>query len=93
MKLIDTIEFTPKTSVMYNVDRMWTEMLLRTQERHINDFMRKHGYIYLNQIYEMLAVKWNPDVIDNAVCIYKEGRVIRFDIFNVPEGFVIDIMW
>ena len=44
MKLIDTIEFTPKTSVMYNVDRMWTEMLLRTQERHINDFMRKHGY-------------------------------------------------
>lgn len=68
---------------------------LRITERNINDTIRFRGYIYLNQIYEMLGIRWNPDdknpCIRNKYCLLKYGEYfyINFDTYIEPSGAIV----
>ena len=35
------------------------------------------GYIYLNQVYEHIGMKWNPDY--ENICFRKENGPVKFD--------------
>lgn len=59
----------------------------RDTERYINATIRFRGYIYLNQIYELLGLKWNPE--DANPCIKDDGAMrlnfVEFEIFEFPN--------
>lgn len=70
-----------KTSSAWTRDREFNDMFLLRIERFINDIIYDRGYIYLNQIYEMLGLKWNPE--DENPCIRKHGEQLRFMEFEL----------
>ena len=45
----------------------WNMALIYNILAHVQDILLHRGYIYLNQIYELLGIKWNPD--DENPCI------------------------
>lgn len=71
-----------KQNTNWTNDQSYNHMFLLMEERYINDLIRSRGYVYLNQIYEALDTKWNPN--DENPCI-KRGDVnlIRFIEFEV----------
>ena len=88
--LLKTVKFNSKNPNWVN-DQNHNHMFLFVQERYINDIIRLRGYIYLNQICELLGVKWNPN--DENPCIKNDGvnrvRFIEFEIFNQPKNSVL----
>lgn len=68
---------------------------LRNTETYINDLIRHRGYVYLNQIYEMLGIGWNPDeenpCIKNDCCLLKDGvrSYINFDTYFESDGSIL----
>lgn len=55
---------------------------LGLQKDHFNDRLLAKGYVYLNEIYEALGVKWNPE--DENICYLSENGPI--DIQYLPYG-------
>lgn len=72
----------------------WQRMFLRAEEVYFNDLLIARGYVYLNQIYEALGVKWDPNN-ENPCCIYDLDDVIRikFKVRKVKNGFNLTITW
>ena len=87
--ILATIMFD-SNSKEWTDNRDHTHMFLLCAERHINDTIRFGGYIYLNQIYEHLGIKWNPD--DNNPCIKNDGvnriAFIQFEVFDKPDNSI-----
>ena len=85
--LLKTIKFDNTNPNWRNdwADNTW---FLHAMELHLNTIIEHRGYIYLNQIYESLDVKWNPD--DENPCIKNDGvdrpRRIEFEIFKEPKN-------
>ena len=50
---------------------------------HIKDILRYRGYVYLNDIYELFNVTWNPD--DENIC-YKDPRTFFIDVESDDNG-------
>lgn len=42
----------------------------------LKEILKTRGYIYLNQVYEALGARWNPD--DDNVC-YQKGEGFNID--------------
>lgn len=55
------IEMNFKESEEWTNNEVYNVMFLKSKEIYFNDFIMTYGYIYLNQIYEALGFKWNPD--------------------------------
>ena len=49
-----------KNSIYWNNDNKMNEYFLNSQTDYIRDLIKNRGYIYLNQIYEILGIKWEP---------------------------------
>lgn len=74
----ETIKFDDSNiNYINNIDN--NLMFLRMTNNYINDLLKAKGYIYLNQIYEMLGVEWDPkrenicllyDTIDKIDFVY-----------------------
>lgn len=75
-----------ESSFMYSNDKNFDVHFLVAQERYVNDLFKARGYIYLNQIYEMLGIKWNPKH-RNKCFIYENGKSIYFDETYTMNGF------
>ena len=50
-----------KKSYFYDEgDEVYNKMFLKAEENLLNDLLNTRGYLYLNQIYEELGIKWDP---------------------------------
>lgn len=87
-----TITFNQKTSAYASRNLNDNLTFLRIIETTTNDLFRIRGYSYINDIYEALGVKWNPEW-DNLCRIYEEGSEIKFKIARQDESgeIVIDV--
>ena len=55
-----TIILDPNYSPYVVKSREYNRMLALNEIVHLNDLLKYRGYLYLNQIYENLMVKWDP---------------------------------
>ena len=53
------IIYFDKSSAYWNSDNKANEWFLDHQTDHIRDIVKHRGYVYLNQIHELLGVKWD----------------------------------
>ena len=64
---------------------------LRAQEDYINDIVRHRGYMYLNQIFEILGIEWHPDY-ENP-CVRTDGSdhisFVQFEVFKQPNNEIL----
>lgn len=69
-------------------DRTYDRMFLSSMGQHINDTIKLRGYIYLNQIYELLGCKWDPDDRNTCVRTRVEGKLpfVHIGAFYEPDG-------
>ena len=92
--LLKTVTFDRKNQYWAN-NRDYNFRFLHAMERHLNDLIRYRGYVYLNQICELLGVKW--DLENENVCVKNDGidRIvfIQFDVFDRPNNsFLVNIL-
>lgn len=57
---------------------------LRLQRDYLNNLLIARGYLYLNEIYEALGAKWNPD--DENVCYRSDEGPIEMQFESLGEG-------
>lgn len=77
--------FNQDTSCYAELDEMVNRIFVRTQETYLNDVLKARGYVYLNQIYEVLGLVWDPER-ENRCYIYKRGDQIDFGTVNTRNG-------
>ena len=61
---------------------------------YIMDWYRAYGYIYLNKIYELFGLKWNP-YNDNTYWIWERDGELEISIIydeKLGERIYIDIL-
>jgi hypothetical protein len=86
------ITFNSKTSPYATTDKECNLLFIRCYETYCNDILKARGYIYLNTIYELFGVKWNPEW-ENLCMLYKPDVTLRVAIRCVNEdGFDFDII-
>lgn len=86
-----TITFNSKTSPYATHDEKFNHMFVRQHETLLNDLLKVRGYIYMNTIYELLGIRWNP-IWDNICLQYKPDKKLRLAIRGSNgDGFDIDI--
>lgn len=84
--------FNSSTSAYATTNSKENLLYIRYQEKHINDLFKTREYIYLNTIYELLGVKWDPE-LENLCIIYKPDAEIKLAICKAnDDGFDIDIL-
>ena len=87
-----TITFNSKTSPYATTDVKVNRMFILQHELHFNTMLKVRGYIYLNTIYEMFGIKWNPEW-ENLCLRYEPNMKLRLAIRGSNEdGFDIDII-
>lgn len=77
--------FNQDTSCYAELDEMVNRIFVRTQEDYLNDVLKARGYVYMNQIYEVLGFAWDPER-ENRCYIYKRGDRIDFGSVNTRNG-------
>lgn len=89
MKL-KAITYDSKNST-WEDNKEYNHLFLLVQERYIRDLLRTRGYIYLNQIYELVGAKWNPD--DDNPCFKYDGvnlkKLIEFELFDQEDNSIL----
>lgn len=53
-------------------------------EDQVRDVIKLKGYLYLNTIYDMLGIGWNPTVNDN-LCILHQNTVY-FEVYSFKKN-------
>ena len=83
------------TCVPWTTDRTYNLMFLRHQERFANDKLKAKGFIFLNDVYEMLGMK-KTALGQLAGWVYKDAcSCVEFKvlddlvIFNI-DGIILD---
>lgn len=63
--------------------------LYESCEKHINCLGLAKGYIYMNEIYEIVGIEWDPNN-ENVCIIYPDvdyvPRLVEFEIFYDPKN-------
>ncbi|MDD3239836.1 MAG: DUF6353 family protein [Lachnospira sp.] len=81
----------------YENDKNYNEMFLKSQERYANELLKARGFIFLNEIYNMLGcpvtkagqvVGWmlNSDIGDGYIKFEIDGDIIDFNV----DGMILD---
>ena len=67
--------FFDESCVNWTKDRNYNVMFLKMQERNFNDLLRKKGYLFLGDVYEMIGI---PITKDSCIVgwIYEEHNKI-----------------
>ena len=86
------IVFDKYTSVFAETDQWYNELFVKQKVVFIKDLLKFRGYVYLNQVYEMLGVKWNPEE-ENICYIYDEKTPVEFRFFIDGKRFDLIIEW
>jgi len=64
-------------------------------EMYLNDLIEARGYLYANEVYESLGLKWNPEW-ENELYLYNEKYrpyVIQFEVFpKGDDGYLIQLL-
>lgn len=60
----------------------------RFRAHRISEFFMDQGYIYENQIYEYLGLKWDPKN-ENRCAIFKQDNFMEFEYEHTEEGGII----
>ena len=84
------ITFNQNTSVYAFDSREFNIKYIAQQELYVNDLLKVRGYVYINQIYELFGVKWDPQR-ENLCLLYNGNNHIDFNIHSVGNGFEITI--
>lgn len=87
------ITFNSKTSLYAKIDEIdekFNIRFVRQQEAFVNDILKVRGYIYVNRIYELLGVKWNPKRTNK--CFRYEPNVRLNFIIQGSNGDGFDII-
>lgn len=81
-----------------NVRRGYNQTLIQTQQSNANDLLQARGYVYLNEVYDMLGFDRIPE--GESVGWFDRDYHISFDVFvTVTEMGVrfvngeIDYVW
>lgn len=71
----------------WSKDEGFNLLFLRTQERYLNDLAKSKGYLYFNEIYEVLGSCWNQEE-ENECLIYNDKyiRQLEFEVFHEKDG-------
>jgi hypothetical protein len=69
-------------STYWSYNEESNQYYVNTQAEYFQEILMARGYIYLNQMYEILGVEWNPDW-DN-ICYRATNGPLRIEI---KEGF------
>ena len=78
--------FNQDTSVYAEPDEVFNLHFVRSNQVYLNELLRARGYVYMNQIYEILGFGWDPER-ENRCYIYKQGdRFIDLGIENTRNG-------
>ena len=76
-----TIIFSKDTSWKYNsIDQDYNRYFLKGTLKNLEDSFEAYGYLYLNKVYEYLAVKWNPN--DENMVFKKYDGPIRLEFYH-----------
>lgn len=70
-----------KGSINWANDPGYNLFFLREAERTVNTLVQERGYIYLNEIYQSLGLKWDPE---------KENILFRSDGDKYPGRFILE---
>lgn len=92
--LMATVRFD-KNSPMWTEDAGYNIQYLLNIEKYINEIIRHRGYIYLNQIYDLLGVDWNSENVNRCIKCDSVDRLafVNFELFEIGENsFDIAIM-
>lgn len=82
------------TSECFEHNEEWQRIFLRTEETYFNDLLISRGYVYLNQIYEALGVKWDPN--EGNPCRIRtltDATGIKFKVRKIKNGFNLTVTW
>lgn len=85
-----TITYNKENSNVWEHCFKWNELFVQSTLRYLEDLYKAEGYVYLNEIYEKLGVKWNPN--NNNVCWTKEqdGQIkFSYIVENMPKEQII----
>lgn len=77
--------FNQDTSYYAELDEMFNRIFVREQEDYLNTVLKARGYVYLNQIYEVLGFAWDPKQ-ENKCYIYEQGDQIDFGTVSTRNG-------
>lgn len=86
----DSVVFD-KDNANYNSNSSWYNFrFLRSIEFALQIQLYKNGYLYLNQVYEMLGAKWDPE--NTNYCFKSDSNNIRFETFENDGVYTIYIL-
>lgn len=82
-----------KTIVFDDKSMAWTRdvdrnlMYLHCQAAHLEELFNCRGYMYLNQIYENIGVKWNPGMVNG--CYLRTSGPLTFEFEQVSDVAIL----
>lgn len=62
-------------------------MYLRYRANYLENLFDCRGYMYLNQIYENLGVKWNPGMVNE--CYLRTSGPLKFEFETVSTVAIL----
>lgn len=76
-----------RSNPYWSEDEGYNLLFLQMQERYLNDLVKARGYMYLNQIYKVLGVCWNPEK-ENKCLKYDKNYIVQFqfEVFHKSNG-------
>ena len=88
MKKTILLKFNRDTSIVAMEDREWNTLFLRTSLMSMQDLLKSRGYIYLNEIYAILGIAWDPKQ-DNNCYTQDDANPVEFSILFGTELTVL----
>lgn len=71
-----SIIFDKLSSQYFDVDDLGcNSYILKNSVGWLEELFRCYGYLYLNKVYEVLGIDWNPD--DENICYRKENGPLK----------------
>lgn len=80
-----------KNSPVWCEDFEYNELYVRAQTMHIKDFYKVHGYMYLETIYSMFYLKWDP-YNENVCWVLKRDGELNISTKCSCNEIIIDIL-
>jgi len=85
-----SFKFGRDTSYMADKNVEFNRAVVKEAEKRSNSLLKNRGYIYLNQIYELLGVKWDVEW-ENLCTLYNPDKPTEFGIAHEHEDGSLDI--